>query len=85
MNEKNNGFASKGGILGSARAERLKKVVSEDKFEYDNTLSVNLSAKADANQTASTVGVIGTIITVPVSVVSWIGGAAYGIYAQTTK
>lgn len=61
------------------------KVVSEDKFEYDNTLSVNLSAKADANQTASTVGVIGTIITVPVSVVSWIGGAAYGIYAQTTK
>lgn len=40
MNEKNNGFANKGGILGSARAERLKKVVSEDKIVSTRTYNL---------------------------------------------
>ncbi len=40
MNEKNNGFANKGGILGSARAERLKKVVSEDKIVSSRTYNL---------------------------------------------
>ena len=40
MSDKNNGFASKGGILGSARAERLKKVVSEDKIVSTRTYNL---------------------------------------------
>lgn len=32
MNERNNGFAGKGGLFGSARAERMQKVVEEDKI-----------------------------------------------------
>lgn len=40
MSDKNNGFASKGGILGSARTERLKKVVSEDKIVSTRTYNL---------------------------------------------
>ncbi len=59
------------------------KVKSTTRKEIDNTLSVSRSAKADAAQTAAVAGVIGTVITIPVSVVSWIGGAAFGIYGKT--
>ena len=61
------------------------QVLSKESYVYDNTLSVERSAAADANSTAATIGFIGTIITVPVSVVTWIGGAAAGIYYETTK
>lgn len=50
---------------------------------FDNTLSVTRSASADAKYTAGVAGLIGTATTIPVSVLTWVGGAAFGIYAQT--
>ncbi len=50
--------------------------------EIPNELSVARSAAADAAYTAGVVGVIGTGVTIPVGVVSWIGGAAAGIASQ---
>ncbi len=59
------------------------KVLSEEDFTYDNSLSVKKSASADAALTASVVGVAGSIITVPVSAVTWVGGALYGVWDKT--
>ena len=59
------------------------KVLAEENYEYDNTLSVERTASADANATAATIGMVGTVVTVPVSAITWIGGAAFGIYAET--
>ncbi len=56
------------------------KVLSEEEFVYDNTLSVKKSASADAALTASVVGVVGSVVSVPISGVTWLGGAVYGIY-----
>ena len=63
---------------------REDRIISETTQTYDNTISVERSA-ADANSTAATVGLIGTVVTVPVSVVTWIGGAAFGIMGQVSK
>ncbi|MCR5725319.1 MAG: hypothetical protein K6G80_09570 [Treponema sp.] len=62
--------------------ENSVKVLARDVYEYDNTLSVERSAAADANSTAATIGLVGTIITVPVSVITWICGAAVGVYYE---
>lgn len=58
------------------------KVLSKESFSYTNKLSVKRSAIADANATTAVIGLVGTIITVPVSVITWIGGAAAGIYVE---
>ncbi len=58
------------------------KVLSEEKLSFDNSISVGRSVTADAAATASVVGLVGTVITIPVSVVTWIGGAAAGIYVN---
>ena len=62
--------------------EKSEKITAIEHQEYDNTMSVSLSAKADAASTSATANLIGTGITIPVSVITWLGGAAYGIYMQ---
>ncbi len=47
-----------------------------------NKLSVSMSASADAEYTAGVVGLIGTGLTIPISGLTWIGGAAVGIASQ---
>lgn len=59
--------------------EMVKKT---EHFSYDNSLSVERSISADANATASVVGWVGTAITVPVSAITWVGGAAFGLYSS---
>lgn len=61
------------------------KVMSSEEFEYDNTLSVSRSAAADADATTSVIGLAGTVSTIPVSAVTWVGGAAYGIWASSSR
>jgi len=51
-------------------------------MELANTMEVTLSAKADAAATAAVAGAIGTGVTIPVSVATWIGGAVTGVMAQ---
>ena len=59
--------------------ENEMNVISKEEYEYDNTLSVSLSALADAHETCGIVGAAGAIITVPISVGTWILGAVYGL------
>lgn len=60
-------------------AENEMQVASNETYEIDNTLSVKKSVMADAYATAGVMGVIGAIITMPISVISYIVGAAgYG-------
>lgn len=54
-----------------------------ERYEYDQSISVERSAAADAASTAAFAGMVGTAVTIPVSVITWVGGAATGIYAQT--
>ena len=61
------------------------KILAEETLEYDNTISIERSVSADAASTSATIGMVGTIITVPVSAITWVGGAAAGIYGQTQK
>lgn len=58
------------------------QVYGETRTSYDDKISVKMSAAADASSTAAVVGMVGTGITVPVSVITWIGGAAAGIYSS---
>lgn len=60
--------------------ENAEEIVPIERYEYDNTMSVERSASADAASTAAVAGLIGTGVTIPVSVVTWVGGAAAGIY-----
>ncbi len=55
------------------------KIVAQEKHEIDNTIKVGRSVAADAYSTASTVGYVGTAVTVPVSAVTWVAGVAAGI------
>ena len=63
-------------------AEGREQIEVAEHMEYDNTMSVKRSSKADAASTAATGGLIGTVVTIPVSVTSWVGGAVFGIAAQ---
>ncbi len=68
---------------GSAFITPETAVVKRESIEhFDNTMAVSRSASADAAYTAGVVGVIGTGVTIPVSVVSWIGGAVVGVMSQ---
>lgn len=60
--------------------EDAEQITAVEHQEYDNSMSVSLSAKADAASTAATANLVGTVVTIPVSVVTWVAGAAYGIY-----
>ena len=54
--------------------ENAEDITAVEHFEYDNTMSVTLSAKTDAASTAAIAGVAGTVITIPVSGTSWVMG-----------
>ena len=60
-------------------------VTRETTFHVDNQLSVQRSAAADAAYTAGIVGLIGTGVTIPVSVITWGGGALVGLYVEATQ
>ena len=62
--------------------ENEMAVSSKEEYEYDNTLSVKKSVSADAHATFGVLGVIGSIITVPVSVCTWVLGAIYGLVSN---
>ena len=57
-------------------------ITTSEVHEYDNSLSVKKSVEKDVNRTTSIVGLIGTIITVPISAVSWVFGAVFGIATE---
>lgn len=59
--------------------ENEMNVKSKEEYVYDNSLSVHLSVMKDAYETFGIVGAAGAIITVPISVGTWILGAMYGI------
>ena len=65
--------------------EGAEEIVPIEHNEFGTTMSVSRSAAADAASTAAVAGLIGTVVTIPVSVVTWIGGAAMGIWAGTQK
>ena len=48
-------------------------------------MSVSLSSKADAASTAATANIIGTAVTIPISAITWVGGAAIGICGSISK
>lgn len=60
--------------------EDAEQITAIEHQEYDNTMSVSLSAKADAASTTATANMVGTVVTIPISVTTWLAGAAYGIY-----
>ena len=62
--------------------EGKEEIIPIEHSEYGTTLSVSRSASADAASTAAVAGLIGTVVTIPVSVVTWVGGAALGIYSE---
>lgn len=55
-------------------------VTSKEEHEFDNSLSVKKSVEKDVNRTTSVIGLAGTIITVPISAVTWVFGAVAGLY-----
>ncbi len=57
-------------------------IKTKQTYSYDNSISVKRSISADANSTAAVIGVAGTALTIPVSAVTWVGGAVFGIYSE---
>lgn len=57
-------------------------VTSSDVRFYDNTIKTSNSAATDAAITASVVNVVGDIITIPVSGISWFCGLLFGAAAN---
>lgn len=62
-----------------------EKIYAIQHSEFDNTMSVSLSSKSDAASTAATANIIGTAVTIPISVVTWVGGAAIGLVGGISK
>lgn len=62
-----------------------EKIYAIQHSEFDNTMSVSLSSKADAASTAATANIIGTAVTISISVVTWVGGAAIGVVGGISK
>ena len=54
------------------------RVTRRETHEYNNSISVKQTAEKDANETAAVIGLVGTVLTVPVSAVTWFIGAVYG-------
>lgn len=66
-------------------SEDAEKIAVVEHYEYDNSKSVSLSAKADAASTSAMAGLVGTVVTIPVSAVTWVGGAVFGAYGKMHK
>lgn len=66
-------------VLSRADGEEIIPVETQ---VFGNKMSVSCSAAADAASTAAVAGLVGTVVTVPVSVLTWIGGAVVGAMAQ---
>ncbi len=62
-----------------------EKIYAIQHSEFDNTMSVSLSSKSDAASTAATANIIGTAVTIPISAITWVGGAAIGICGSISK
>lgn len=62
-----------------------EKIYAVQHSEFDNTMSVSLSSKADAASTTAAANIIGTAVTIPVSLITWTGGAMIGIVGGITK
>ena len=58
---------------------KIEEIVPVESYEVDNSLSVKRSAAADAASTAAITGLIGTVITIPISAISWVGGIVAGV------
>lgn len=58
---------------------KTEEIVPVESYEVDNSLSVKRSAAADAASTAAITGLIGTVITIPISAISWVGGIVAGV------
>lgn len=69
----------------SSRLSDSEKIYAIQHSEFDNTISVSLSSKADAASTAATANIIGTAVTIPISAITWVGGAAIGICGSISK
>ena len=69
----------------SSRLSDSEKIYAIQHSEFDNTMSVSLSSKADAASTATTANIIGTAVTIPISAITWVGGAAIGICGSISK
>lgn len=69
----------------SSRLSDSEKIYAVQHSEFDNTMSVSLSSKADAASTAATANIIGTAVTIPISAITWVGGAAIGICGSISK
>lgn len=69
----------------SSRLSDSEKIYAIQHSEFDNTMSVSLSSKADAASTSATANIIGTAVTIPISVVTWVGGAAIGVVGGISK
>lgn len=69
----------------SSRLSDSEKIYAIQHSEFDNTMSVSLSSKADAASTAATANIIGTAVTIPISAITWVGGAAIGICGSINK
>lgn len=69
----------------SSRLSDSEKIYAIQHSEFDNTMSVSLSSKADAASTAATANIIGTAVTIPISAITWVGGAAIGICGSISK
>lgn len=59
------------------------KITAQDKREYDQSIKVERSAKADAYSTAAVASLIGTAVAIPVSGITWLGGAFIAAYSKT--
>lgn len=69
----------------SSRLSDSEKIYAVQHSEFDNTMSISLSSKADAASTAATANIIGTAVTIPISAITWVGGAAIGICGSISK
>lgn len=69
----------------SSRLSDSEKIYAVQHSEFDNTMSVSLSSKANAASTAATANIIGTAVTIPISAITWVGGAAIGICGSISK
>lgn len=69
----------------SSRLSDSEKIYAIQHSEFDNTMSVSLSSKADAASTAATANIIGTAVTIPISAITWVCGAAIGICGSISK
>lgn len=67
----------------SVESKENAVIVASKTEEFDQELNVQRSAAADAYSTASVAGFVGTVLSVPVSGLTFLAGAAFAAYAQS--